>query len=142
MAFAVSHGLGMSQAQQTDAGARSWASAAPSSGPDTSWMPAGFTDLAKDGTTGIHRTEPVDPSCQTEATSCIGYQVTTRDGCPSGFWIRLHVLNRIGVKINEGWAIGPPIWPGEIAEVTIAWDGPPGERYHITEFECRWPTSG
>jgi hypothetical protein len=141
LAYAVGAGLGVSQTQQTDRGSRSWTPVSLKDAPDTTWMPSGFTDISGDGTAAYLRVDPVDPSCNAGGGSCVGYQIVTRDGCPSGFWLRVSVLNAIGAKINDGWAAGPPIWPGERADVTVAWDGPPGSRYAIYDFECRWPAT-
>lgn len=137
----IGTGLGLSEPQQTDAGARSWVVAPVSLEPDRSWMPAGFRDVSGDGTAGYQTVAPIDPACNAQGSSCIGYRIVTRDGCPSGFWLQVNVLNRLGVKMNQGWAIGPPVWPGEPAEVTVAWSGPPGVAYDITDFQCRWSAS-
>jgi len=145
LAFAahlIGTGLGISETQQTDGGSRSWTGPAAKQGPATAWMPAGFRDVTGDGTAAYRSVTPIDPSCNAQATSCIGYEIVTRDGCPNGFWMRVNVLNRMGIKMNEGWAVGPPVWPGEQAQVTVAWDGPPGSRYDIYDFQCRWSQSG
>ena len=134
-------GLGLSQTQQTDEGARSWQAEAIAQVSDTSWIPTGYRDISGDGTAAYQILTPRDRSCNARNSSCIGYRIVTRDGCQSGFWMRVNVLNARGMKISEGWAIGPPVWPGEAAEVTVAWDGPTGARYDIYDFQCRWSSS-
>jgi hypothetical protein len=144
LAFAahiIGTGLGLSEARQTDGGARSWQAEAAPQGPDLSWIPAGFRAVTDDGTAAFQIVTPIDLSCSAQGSSCIGYRIVTRDGCPSGFWLQVNVLNRMGVKMNEGWAIGPPVYPGEQAEVTVDWEGQPGSSYSIWDFQCRWSGS-
>gem|GEM_PF-5006294 len=138
----IGSSLGLTEPQQTDGGARSWTAKAVRTGPDSSWMPAGFRDITGDGTAGYRTVSPTDPSCNTRGTSCVGYRIVTRDGCPSGFWLRVNVPNIRGLKMNEGMVIGPPVWPGEQADVTVAWEGPSGARYAIWDFQCRWSAAG
>lgn len=140
-AHVIGTGLGMSQAQQTDDGSRSWAVEPSGQGPDISWMPAGFHDVSGDGTAAYQVISPADPSCNAQGTSCVGYRIVTRDGCPSGYWLRVNVLSIRGQKMNEGWAVGPPVSAGEESQVTVAWNGPPGARYAIWDFQCRWGAS-
>lgn len=138
--YAVGVGQGFGTAQRTDDGSRSWVTPMAAQGPDTSWIPAGFTDLKGDATAAYRATAPLDPSCSAGTQSCTGLEIITRDGCPDGFWLQMRVINRMGGKAGEGWAVGPPVLPKEITDVTVQWEGQPSNTYDIYNFDCRWNT--
>jgi len=104
---------------------------------DESWIPTGFTGYANDDNIAWRWGTKSETNCTYSSGSCWSVMVTTRDGCPSGIYAELAILDKSDVQIDYTNDTTTQVPAGTKAKLTFDTFNEEAETARLSELSCR-----
>ena len=103
---------------------------------DTSWMPSDFTGYPSDDNIAWRWATTKETNCSYSSGSCWAAMVITRDGCPSGIYAEIAILDKAGVQIDYTNDTTTRVLPNTKVKLTFDTFNEQAERAQIGEIRC------
>ena len=104
---------------------------------DESWVPSGFTGYPSDDNIAWRWATKSETKCTYSSGSCWSVMVATRDGCPSGIYAELAILDKSDVQIDYTNDTTTQVLSGTKAKLTFDTFNEEAESARLSELSCR-----
>ena len=103
---------------------------------DSSWIPTGFTAYADDENVAWRWGTTSETNCTYDSGSCWSAIVITRDGCPSGIYAEISILDKSGVQIDYTNDTTTRVLPKARVKLTFDTFNDQAEKAQIGKISC------
>jgi hypothetical protein len=103
---------------------------------DTSWIPSDFSGFQSDNNIAWRWATSKETNCTYSSGSCWAAMVITRDGCPSGIYAEIAILDKSGVQIDFTNDSTTRVLPKTKVKLTFDTFNEQAEKAQISEIRC------
>ena len=103
---------------------------------DTSWIPTDFSGYPSDDNIAWRWATSKETNCSYSSGSCWAAMVITRDGCPSGIYAEIAILDKSGVQIDYTNDTTTRVLPKTKVKLTFDTFNEQAEKAQIGEIRC------
>jgi len=103
---------------------------------DTSWIPTDFSGYPSDDNIAWRWATSKETNCTYSSGSCWAAMVITRDGCPSGIYAEIAILDKSGVQIDYTNDTTTRVLPKTKVKLTFDTFNEQAEKAQIGEIRC------
>lgn len=103
---------------------------------DTSWIPTDFSGYPSDDNVAWRWATSNETKCSYSSGVCWAAMVITRDGCPSGIYAEIAILDKSGVQIDYTNDTTTRVLPKTKVKLTFDTFNDQAEKAQIAEIRC------
>jgi hypothetical protein len=103
---------------------------------DQSWVPAGFSGYPSDDNIAWRWGTSSETNCSYSSGSCWSAVIVTRDGCPSGIYAEIAILDKSGVQIDYTNDTTTRVLPKAKVKLTFDTFNEQADQARIGEISC------
>ena len=111
-------------------------SSVPTETYDSSWIPTDFSGYPSDDNIAWRWATSKETNCSYSSGSCWAALVVTRDGCPSGIYAEIAILDSSGVQIDYTNDTTTRVLPNTKVKLTFDTFNDQAEQAQIGEIRC------
>jgi hypothetical protein len=104
---------------------------------DDSWIPSDFSGLSENDNVAWRWGTSSETNCTYSSGSCWSVMIITRDGCPSGIYAELAILDRSEVQIDYTNDSTTSVPPNTKVKLTFDTFNEEADTARIGEISCR-----
>lgn len=104
---------------------------------DDSWIPSDFSGLSENDNVAWRWGTSSETNCTYSSSSCWSVMIITRDGCPSGIYAELAILDRSDVQIDYTNDSTTSVPPNTKVKLTFDTFNEEADTARIGEITCR-----
>jgi hypothetical protein len=104
---------------------------------DSSWIPSDFSGYPSDDNVAWRWGTKSETNCSYSSGACWSAMVITRDGCPSGIYAEIAILDKSGVQIDYTNDTTTRVLPNTKVKLTFDTFNEEADTAQIGEISCR-----